>query len=297
MKIYDAKNNQSCKLCEYKTSHNKQGWFTLHLKNYHNLSLEEYLLRYYYFPEDLKCSYILCQNTVGLYRGKPKKYCSAICSGRSKGKPLTCIICGNKFDTSTRPNRATKTCSKSCAKKLKSAKIKQWHKSMHPEEKEKHFRKIITKTAKTRKRNNTPSWNSGKTGVYSKETIEKIRASTLKQMENEKFQKTRIEKIMESYLIEINVNYKYSFILEKRQYDFCLMDFNLIIECDGDYWHANPKYYPNPENWQIERIHMDREKNVIAKNHGYQIVRFWEDDIINNFDYIKSILHDLLATT
>ncbi len=32
MKTYDAKNNQSCKLCGYKISHNKQGWFTLTFK-------------------------------------------------------------------------------------------------------------------------------------------------------------------------------------------------------------------------------------------------------------------------
>ncbi|WP_163580362.1 DUF559 domain-containing protein [Gracilibacillus saliphilus] len=158
------------------------------------------------------------------------------------------------------------------------------------------MKKLLLKQPE-QKKNNTPSWNSGKKGIYSKKTIEKIRAATLKQMQDGKFKKTQIEKIMERYLNEINVNYKYSFILEKRQYDFHLMDFKVIIECDGDYWHANPKYYPNPENWQIERIRIDKEKNEIAKNNGFQIARFREDDIINNFDYVKSIIDDLLATT
>lgn len=168
---------------------------------------------------------------------------------------------------------------------------------MDPEKKKERLKKIINKTAKTRRENRTPSWNSGKTGIYSKETIEKIRAATLKQMENQVFKKTSIEKIMEDYLKQIGVEYQYSFILEKRQYDFWLRRHNLIIECDGDYWHANPKFYPEPAEWQIERIKIDRNKNEIAKRNGYKIIRFWEDDIINNFEHVKRVIDDLLATT
>jgi very-short-patch-repair endonuclease len=168
---------------------------------------------------------------------------------------------------------------------------------MPREVKREHFKTIIRKTATTRKKNNTPSWNSGKTGVYSKETIEKIRSATLKQMEDQIFKKTKIEKVMEEYLINQNIDYKYSFILEKRQYDFLLKDYKLIIECDGDYWHANPKFFPNPEEWQLKRIKIDKEKNKIAINNGYRIQRFWEDDILNNFENIQSVINDLLATT
>ncbi|MGD6803907.1 endonuclease domain-containing protein [Rossellomorea aquimaris] len=168
---------------------------------------------------------------------------------------------------------------------------------MLKEEKEAHFKKIISKTAKTRRSNKTPSWNSGKTGIYSEETIEKIRQSTLKQMEEQTFRKTNIEIIMEKFLKSNHINYKYSFILQKRQYDFLLVDYNLIIECDGDYWHANPKFYPNPADWQIERIKNDHIKNEIAKRNNFKIIRFWEDDIVNNLEYVKNVINDLLATT
>lgn len=292
---YDAKENQSCRICGFELSNNKQGRFTLHLKKEHHLSLEKYLINYYYKPEDLKCFYELCDNTVKLYRGKPNKFCSISCGG--KGTPLVCVVCGNKFDTSIRPNRNTKTCSNVCAKKIKSKKIKAWHKSMTNKEKTEHFKNIITKTARTRKKNHTASWNSGKTGIYSEDTIEKIRTATLKQMENQVFRKTNIEKIIEEYLKEKKITYKYSFILEKRQFDFVLLNYQVIIECDGDYWHANPKFYPNPEKWQIKRITIDHEKDRIAKRNGYKIVRFWEDDILNNFERIKSLINDLLATT
>lgn len=291
MESYDAKEKQYCKICNFKISHNKQGRFTSHLKE-HGYTLNEYLMKYHYDVENLKCSYEFCEKSVSLYRGKPKTFCSASCG--AKGKPLECERCRKKFEAK---HRGTKTCSEDCAKKLKSLKISKWHATMDKQTKEKHFEKIISKTAATRKQNNTPSWNSGKTGIYSAETIEKIRAATLKQMENHVFRKTKIERIIEMYLKEIDIKYKYSLILEKRQYDFYIVDHNLIIECDGDYWHANPKVYPNPTDWQVQRIKIDLEKNDIAKRNGYKIVRFWEDDIINNFENVKSIIHDLLATT
>lgn len=41
MKPYDAKNKQTCKICDFKISHNKQGRFTSHIKNVHKLTLEQ----------------------------------------------------------------------------------------------------------------------------------------------------------------------------------------------------------------------------------------------------------------
>ncbi|UFT97749.1 very short patch repair endonuclease [Radiobacillus kanasensis] len=294
MKPYDAKLPQKCKICGYQFSHNKQGRFTTHLKK-HTIMLNEYLKTYYYSDKDLKCSYELCYNLVDLYRGRPKQYCSRSCSAKSD--PMTCITCGKRFDTDTRPHRKTKTCSDNCESIQRSKSTKLWHQSMDENEKEKHFKKIITQTAQTRRKNKTPSWNSGKKGIYSEDTINKIRQATLKQMERKEFKKTRIEKIVEAYLIKRNIRYIYSFILENRQFDFLLPNQEVIIECDGDYWHANPKFYPDPAEWQLGRIKIDRDKNEIALRNDYKIIRFWEDDILNNFESIKCIINDLLATT
>ncbi|MEQ6375937.1 DUF559 domain-containing protein [Bacillaceae bacterium S4-13-56] len=165
---------------------------------------------------------------------------------------------------------------------------------MSDREKEAHFNKIITKTAITRKKNNTPSWNSGKTGIYSKETIQRIRNATLRQMADQKIVKTKIEKIMDESLDTLKVNHKYSFILEQHQYDFVLPDQKILIECDGDYWHANPKFYPIPKDWQVERIKKDKYKNHLASLNGYQILGFWEDDIINRIDHVKQTIASYL---
>ncbi|GAE92249.1 hypothetical protein JCM21714_1236 [Gracilibacillus boraciitolerans JCM 21714] len=233
MRLYDAKYNQTCKICNFTISHNKQGRFTLHLKIQHHISLNEYLISYYYSSDELNCSYELCENKVKLYRGKPKKFCSNACASRNKAKPNICHVCGKKFDTTVRPHRATKTCSKYCENQLRSNSTYNWHKSMSKQQKDEHFTKIISKTAMTRKKNHTPSWNSGKTGIYSQEVIKKIRKSTLKQMENKVFRKTKIEILMEVFLKEFKIAYTYSFILENRQFDFYLKDYNILIECDG----------------------------------------------------------------
>lgn len=200
MNTYDAKREQVCRICNEKFIHNKQGRFVSHLK-LHSLTLDEYLTDYYYGENDLICSNPLCNNKVKVRRGKPNKYCSSGCWQR-KSKNRDCLNCAKTFN---KEDIRVKTCSEKCAKELKSRKIKKWHNNMPSSEKEEHFKKIITKTAKTRRKNGTPSWNSGKVGIYSDETIEKIRQATLKQMENQSFQKTSIERIMESLLKELGI--------------------------------------------------------------------------------------------
>ncbi|WP_456274072.1 endonuclease domain-containing protein [Bacillus sp. AK031] len=293
MKPYDAKDSQMCKICGFEISHNKQGRFTSHIKNEHGLTLKDYLISYYYTEDDLECFNDTCNGIVQLRRGKPNKYCSTGC-GRRLSRLRECEVCSKEFE---KEDLRVKTCSEDCHKLFKSRLAKTWHESMDEEKRLQHFHNIISKTAITRKENGTPSWNSGKTGIYSEETIEKIRQATLRQMEDQVFQKTKIEYIIEKYLKKLNVNYKYSFILQKRQFDFLLVEYQIIIECDGDYWHANPKFYPEPKDWQKERSQIDLEKNEIAQRNGYQITRFWEDDILNNFDYVKHIINNLLATT
>ena len=215
MKVYDSKVQQTCKICDCTFKNNKSGRFTSHLMNEHNLTLEQYLIKYFYSKEQLKCQYEFCNHIVKLKRGVPNRFCSIGCS--SKGEPLTCIICGEKFVPS---NRKTKTCSKVCASKLRSSKTSAWHERMDNEFKEQHFSNIIKKTAKTRRMNRTPSWNSGRTGIYSPETIEKIRKATLIQLANRMFKKTSIERKIESLLVKMNLNYKYSYITSGVQFDF-----------------------------------------------------------------------------
>lgn len=166
---------------------------------------------------------------------------------------------------------------------------------------------IIEKKIKTRLENDIllnriyVPWNKGKTGIYSKETIEKIRTATINQMRNGKIKKTGIEKIIEQYLIDNNIKYIYSFIFKNRQYDFLLKDYNVVIEVNGDYWHGNPKFWdinedsPNKKKLyetQKMKIKDDIVKKNIINNSEYNLLVIWEDDIVNNFNYVINIINN-----
>lgn len=73
-------------------------------------------------------------------------------------------------------------------------------------------------------------------------------------------------------------NYKY----EKQKYiknvgivDFFLTDHNIIIECDGDFWHSS-------ESMKYTGMNMpqkDADRDLRALFNGYETIRLWEKDI------------------
>ena len=55
---------------------------------------------------------------------------------------------------------------------------------------------------------------------------------------------------------------------------------NLVIECDGDYWHKYPK------GREIDKIRTNE-----IKEKGIKILRFWEHEIKNmNIDNFTNVL-------
>lgn len=62
----------------------------------------------------------------------------------------------------------------------------------------------------------------------------------------------------------------------------------LIIEVDGDYWHSNPNKYDlnNLNPTQKRNKFVDKLKNEWAIKHAIPILRFWEEDINNNPNFI-----------
>ena len=140
-------------------------------------------------------------------------------------------------------------------------------------------------------------WNKGKTGIYSEETLEKIRAATRLQFHRELFKKTAIEKKIEDFLKLSGIKHKFSFILCKRQFDFLVND-KIIIEVQGDFWHGNPKIYgeglkPLRDHQMMKRLD-DKAKMRIAKEQSFEYVEFWEYDIHNNWDIVSKKILELV---
>jgi len=199
-----------------------------------------------------------------------------------------CIICDVKC---LKSQKMLGCCSDKCyrvklAQRNESVKQNHWCRSSSALQ-------IRDKRIKTRKKNDESqnrkytAWNKGKTGVYSLETIEKIRSATRLQFHKELFKKTKIEKKIDDLLKELGINFKYSFILAGRQYDFLLKDFNAVIEVHGDFWHGNPEFWGEGKrclrDHQIMKKLDDVVKKRIAKEKGYEYFEFWEYDIHNNW--------------
>jgi len=240
-----------------------------------------------------------------------KKYCSKTCFANSKKrlkekidkyKRKKCKCCGDYYYVDGNHLSRKGACAKKeCLEHVldnfgKNIKKTHWAKTLN-----KNI--IITKRIKTRLNNDKifdrkyKSWNKDKTGIYSKETIEKMRAGAIRNFEKEIYKKTGIEKIIENFLKEQNLKYKYSFFVEKRQFDFCVFDKKLLVECQGDFWHANPLFYGDGlkklSDKQILKRKDDEIKKIIAIRNGYRILQIWENDIIKNLEDVKKLINQL----
>ncbi len=117
----------------------------------------------------------------------------------------------------------------------------------------------------------------GKKMVLSQQSIDKIKKARAKQILPVK--DTTIEIKIQNFLKQLGIEYfthQYMKIEHGYQCDILIPSMNLVIECDGDYWH---KY---PIGREIDDI---RTQELLDK--GFKVIRLWENEIrpmkINNF--------------
>lgn len=83
------------------------------------------------------------------------------------------------------------------------------------------------------------------------------------------------------------IKFIHQFPLPRFYCDFYLPDYNLIIEIDGDYWHANPAIYlPDdligPKKLSARQIWAnDSYRSEQIKSHGYGLMRIWASELKN----------------
>jgi very-short-patch-repair endonuclease len=93
---------------------------------------------------------------------------------------------------------------------------------------------------------------------------------------------TKIEQLMENYLNEIKIQYVKKYRIDNFEADFFVPSINLVIECDGEYWHN----YPHHTKKDIERDYYMMKK-------GFYVVRFWEREIRNKI-YCLNIITQVI---
>lgn len=129
----------------------------------------------------------------------------------------------------------------------------------------------------------------------------KIRAKKfgLKKDNNSPEYITYNEQIIKDILEELKARYIFQKKIEYNNNKFYIADFlindNIIIEAQGDYWHCNPNIYSKPNNTQIKRIAHDITRKETLEKLGYVVVYIWEYDLFNNYHKCFNLIEKLCS--
>jgi very-short-patch-repair endonuclease len=160
-------------------------------------------------------------------------------------------------------------------------------------------RDIITQKGK--------NWRNGLSEEYLKSQSEKISKSQKKLQQNnpEEYKKikakggkasmmaqmktwkpNKIESIVQTELNKRGLLFKFGVILGYKQFDFGNKKHKILLEVQGDYWHANPELFgegKRPLNEiQMSKIEKDKEKEKFCQEKGFSLFHIWETQILNN---------------
>lgn len=250
----------TCKICG-KTS-SPRG-FSFHISQSHNISIEDYILKYELNNELPKCQ-CGCGEIVTIRNYYIMDYKNRHCptAGFQTGAPV---------------------------------------KRGDPEKYKVNLKKGINNYHEKMK-NENPLYNSGKNNNFynkrhSVKTKELIKKKVNEQIKsgNHAFigkfslraKKTKLEIKFEKHLQEKNLNYEYNFRisylnkeghLRYKYYDFYIKDFNLLIETHGNYWHPRENNENLPEI-QKKNFQNDIFKKELAKKNNYQLLSIFEDEL------------------
>lgn len=121
-----------------------------------------------------------------------------------------------------------------------------------------------------------------------KDKIITKRKETWKKNNNVLYGTSKLEIRFEYILKMFGVSYTWQKWINHRSYDFKLDNTNIIIEIQGNYWHANPSLYKedslisypnNIKKYAVDVWKDDCIKKEIAESYGYKVYYLWEDFI------------------
>ena len=106
---------------------------------------------------------------------------------------------------------------------------------------------------------------------------------------------TAPEKSFALMMEELGIEYETQKIVGGKIYDFYIPEKNMLIEVDGDFWHAKDKSLNEMTMVQKKTFFNDLRKNAIAKNNGYELERVWEGELLEQYELTKSRFKYLLT--
>lgn len=118
---------------------------------------------------------------------------------------------------------------------------------------------------------------------HTEETKKLIRQKRLQQETPKK--DTSIELKMQEHLCDLCLDFETDRVIDdiyhKYRCDIYVPDKNLVVECDGEYWHN----YPHGRR-------IDKIRTTEMLNKRYKVLRFWGSDIMNNSEIVKEAIQN-----
>jgi G:T-mismatch repair DNA endonuclease (very short patch repair protein) len=134
----------------------------------------------------------------------------------------------------------------------------------------------------------------GHTGrKHSEKTKNQLRKMTAERYGNGIFKReTSIHIKMREFLSELNLISPFSeeHPLVYFSLDFAFPEFKIAIECQGTYFHIDPRFYPDGPKSSVQRRNFgrDKSKKKFLDKMGWTMIELWETEI-NNGEF-KNIL-------
>jgi very-short-patch-repair endonuclease len=145
---------------------------------------------------------------------------------------------------------------------------------------------------------NSDKWSNAAKKVWQRvghrERMIKLRKEWIKN-NGFKGEPSNLEKHFANILSEHAVELESQYYLSGKFFDFWIPDTNILIECDGNFYHCHPESHPTPI-YEIQKSNIinDAIKNQIASENGYTLLRFWESDINDRpFWVVQQILEHI----
>jgi len=151
----------------------------------------------------------------------------------------------------------------------------------------------IKKRVLSRKRNND-KWNSEETNKKISDTVKSL--WSIGKYKNIVQSKGHLE--LFNLICKLGYNATVEYLVDSKSFDIYVSDFNLLIEFNGTYWHADPRFYDNifeykgTDKTARDVWIYDNDKKQIALNHGYNIEYVWQYDW-ENTDNKESLINNI----
>jgi very-short-patch-repair endonuclease len=111
-------------------------------------------------------------------------------------------------------------------------------------------------------------------------------------IQKRKIVNSRLESKISEILMYLNIGFSTQKFINRFAYDFLINSTKILIEVNGDFWHANPDLYepdfilhhPNKRISAKDLWNKDLVKKINAEKEGYTVIYIWESEIRKKTD-------------